>query len=111
MNFTQNTTALERDLSFYEVLQLFLDDFGAFEFWTYGVLINFVGVFGILGNIVSMIVLSRPQMRSSMSCLLSGLAICDSALILSSILMFGLPVIFYYTQYLRYYLKFLPWII
>jgi len=35
-----------------------------FEFWTNGVLLNAVGLLGILGNILSMIILSRPQMRS-----------------------------------------------
>lgn len=49
-----------------------------FEFWSNGILLNAVGVLGILGNILSMIILSRPQMRSSINYLLIGLARCDT---------------------------------
>jgi hypothetical protein len=33
----------------------------AFEFVVHGILINSVGVLGLLGNVVSIVVLSRPQ--------------------------------------------------
>lgn len=80
-----------------------------FEFWSNGILLNMVGVLGILGNILSMIILSRPQMRSSINYLLIGLARCDTVLILTSILLFGVPAIYPYTGYLRYYyLRLLP---
>jgi hypothetical protein len=80
-----------------------------FEFWSNGVLLNLVGVLGILGNILSMIILSRPQMRSSINYLLIGLARCDTVLILTSILIFGVPAIFPHTGFLRfYYLRLLP---
>lgn len=80
-----------------------------FEFWSNGILLNVVGVLGILGNILSMIILSRPQMRSSINYLLIGLARCDTVLILTSILLFGVPAIYPYTGYLRYYyLRLLP---
>lgn len=74
-----------------------------FDFIVYGVLINFVGLFGILGNTISMIVLSRPQMKSSINYLLIGLASCDTLLIIISILIFGLPSIYVYTGYLFNY--------
>ncbi|XP_016966787.1 FMRFamide receptor [Drosophila biarmipes] len=70
------------------------------EFWVCGVLINIVGVLGILGNIISMIILSRPQMRSSINYLLTGLARCDTVLIITSILLFGIPSIYPYTGHL-----------
>jgi hypothetical protein len=40
-----------------------------------------------------MFILSRPQMKSSMNCLLLGLASCDSALILCCLLLFAVPSI------------------
>jgi 7 transmembrane receptor (rhodopsin family) len=84
-------------------------DIQLFEFWSNGILLNFVGVLGILGNILSMIILSRPQMRSSINYLLIGLARCDTILILTSILLFGVPAIYPYTGYLRfYYMRLLP---
>ncbi|KAK6637117.1 hypothetical protein RUM43_010791 [Polyplax serrata] len=64
-----------------------------YAFYTNGVLLNVVAFFGIFGNIISMIILSRPQMRSSINYLLIGLARCDIVLIITSILLFGLPAI------------------
>ena len=78
-----------------------------FEFWTNGILLNLVGLLGILGNILSMIILSRPQMRSSINYLLIGLARCDTVLILTSMLLFGIPAIHPYTGYLEYYYYYL----
>ncbi|XP_055389545.1 FMRFamide receptor [Condylostylus longicornis] len=78
-------------------------EFARFEFWICGVILNFVGLLGILGNILSMIILSRPQMRSSINYLLIGLARCDTVLIITSILLFGIPSIYPYTGYLFYY--------
>lgn len=74
-----------------------------FEFWICGVLLNLVGLLGILGNILSMVILSRPQMRSSINYLLIGLARCDTILILTSMLLFGIPTIYPYTGYLFFY--------
>jgi 7 transmembrane receptor (rhodopsin family) len=94
-NLTFNTTTYEcEDVA---------GDLSLFEFWTNGILLNIVGVFGIFGNILSMIILSRPQMRSSINYLLIGLARCDIVLILTSILLFGVPAIYPYTGYLRFY--------
>ncbi|KAH8345759.1 hypothetical protein KR067_003399 [Drosophila pandora] len=81
------------------------------EFWVCGVLINIVGLLGILGNIISMIILSRPQMRSSINYLLTGLARCDTVLILTSILLFGIPSIYPYTgHFFGYYNYVYPFI-
>lgn len=74
-----------------------------FEFWTNGVLLNLVGVLGIFGNIISMIILSRPQMKSSINYLLIGLARCDTVLIVTSVLLFGIPAIYPYTGHLFVY--------
>lgn len=74
-----------------------------FRFVVHGVLLNAIGAGGLLGNALSMLVLSRPQMRSSINCLLVGLAACDTVLILTSVLLFGLTAVFPYTGRLRYY--------
>lgn len=58
---------------------------GLFDFIIYGVLVNLVSLFGIFGNTISMIILSRPQMKSSINYLLIGLARCDTVLIVISV--------------------------
>jgi len=45
-----------------------------FEFVVPGVFLNLVGLCGLLGNLLSIIVLSRPQMKSSINCILLGMA-------------------------------------
>lgn len=74
-----------------------------FEFWVCGIILNGIGILGILCNIISMIILSRPQMRSSINCLLIGLASCDTVLIVTSMLLFGIPSIYPYSGLLFYY--------
>lgn len=83
-----------------------------YRFIVNGVLLNLVGLLGIVGNIISMIILSRPQMRSSINYLLIGLARVDTLLIITSILLFGLPGIYPYTGYMfSYYYNVYPHII
>ena len=43
-----------------------------FEFAVHGVLVSLVGVFGLVGNIISIVILSRPQMKSSINAILIG---------------------------------------
>lgn len=76
-----------------------------FRFAVHGVLLNGVGCAGLLGNALAGAVLSRPQMRSSTHWLLAALAACDSALIVASILLFGLPGVYPYTGALRHYYR------
>ncbi|XP_022113137.1 FMRFamide receptor-like [Pieris rapae] len=73
------------------------------RFVVHGVMLNAIGAGGLLGNALAVLVLSRPQMRSSINCLLVGLAACDTLLILTSVLLFGLTAIYPYTGALRYY--------
>lgn len=80
-----------------------------YRFILNGIMLNLIGVLGIVGNIISMIILSRPQMRSSINCLLIGLARIDTTLIITSILLFGLPGIYPYTKTMfTYYYHVLP---
>ncbi|XP_050452953.1 FMRFamide receptor-like [Cataglyphis hispanica] len=67
------------------------------DFIVYGIFINLIGLFGIFGNAISMIILSRPQMKSSINYLLIGLARCDTVLIIIAVLIYGLPAISTYT--------------
>ncbi|XP_077274224.1 FMRFamide Receptor isoform X1 [Temnothorax americanus] len=70
---------------------------GLAVFVIYGIFANLIGLFGIFGNTISMIILSRPQMKSSINYLLIGLARCDTVLIIIAILIYGLPAIYTYT--------------
>lgn len=74
-----------------------LSDGALFEFITNGILLNLVGVFGLFGNIISMIILSRPQMKSSINYLLIGLARCDTILIITAVRSFCL-ILFRYNK-------------
>lgn len=71
----------------------------AFDFWCSGILINLIGMIGILGNSLSLIILSRPQMRSSINYLLIALARCDIILIITSMLLFGFQSIYPYSYH------------
>jgi len=42
-----------------------------------GVIVSAVSLFGLLGNLLSVLVLTRPQLRSSMSYVLLGMTISD----------------------------------
>lgn len=74
-----------------------------YEFLIKGVLLGVVSLLGILGNVLTMVILSRPQMRSSINCLLVGLARCDAALLVAAILLFSLPSVAAYTGCLPQY--------
>ncbi|KAJ3664733.1 hypothetical protein Zmor_000279 [Zophobas morio] len=104
---TTDTYAFQNDTPFNLSLDSCLNDeekyLQLYRFFTNGLLLNIIGILGILGNIISMIILSRPQMRSSINYLLIGLARIDTVLILTSILLFGLPGIYPYSGLLFTY--------
>lgn len=79
------------------------DEHTQLDFWLSGVLLNSIGIIGIAGNVLSMLILSRPQMRSSINYLLIGLARCDTVLIVTSMLLFGFRSIYPCTGYLFEY--------
>jgi len=54
-----------------------------FEFIVPSVFLNGVGILGLVGNLLTIFILSRPQMKGSTNCILIGLATYDSILILS----------------------------
>lgn len=99
VNSTQNLTALLRhDPCYSPKLGNDMSSwFVQFDFWCCGILINLIGIIGILGNSLSLIILSRPQMRSSINYLLIALARCDIILIITSMFLFGFNSIYPYS--------------
>ena len=85
---TQQSTVVIDDLSQQPEYPVF------FDFVVLGILLNVVGIMGLIGNTLTIAVLSRPQMRQSINCILIGLASFDIILIVTSILMFGLPSVY-----------------
>lgn len=71
---------------------------GLADFIIYGIFVNLIGLFGIFGNAISMIILSRPQMKSSINYLLIGLARCDTVLIIIAV---SASPFFYFLHFLR----------
>ena len=110
-----NITTLNETSNDIFVLTSTMEEYKLFEFIIEGLGITIVSVLGIFGNILSACVLSRTQMKSSVSCLLLGLTFADTLLITSSILIFGLPVLFEYSgwnslHYIHLYYTFGPFI-
>ena len=58
-------------------------DHSIFQLVIPGVLLTSFGVLGLVGNLLSVFILSRPQMKSSTHCILIGLASSDSILIIT----------------------------
>ena len=52
-----------------------------FEFVVSGVLLIGIGALGLVGNVISVAVLTRPQMKSSINVILVGLASVDTILV------------------------------
>ncbi|KAL3860357.1 hypothetical protein ACJMK2_010493 [Sinanodonta woodiana] len=65
-----------------------------FQYYTWGVVANIIAVYGLIGNILSIIVLHHCQMRNSTSYYLISLAIYDILVLLSMVLFMSLPTIY-----------------
>lgn len=74
-----------------------------FRFIVYGIFLTIIGLLGLAGNLISITILSRPKMRSSINCCLIGLTSFDMIVTSTSILMFGLPEISEYTATMMWY--------
>lgn len=77
-----------------------------FEFIVRGILMNIIGILGIIGNTVSMVIFSRPQMKSSTCVLLFSIAFFDVVFDVFAILYAGLTAIYPYTgtTFMFYYI-------
>ena len=58
-----------------------------FEFILHGIILNIIGIIGLIGNGICIAILSRPQMKSSTNLILCALASFDAVLIVTSMLM------------------------
>uniref|UniRef100_A0A6A7G2Q3 FMRFamide receptor-like n=1 Tax=Hirondellea gigas TaxID=1518452 RepID=A0A6A7G2Q3_9CRUS len=107
-NYTNSSDFYDEECVLRESLQEHKD---LFPFIIYGILLNSVGGMGLVGNILSVMILSRPNMRSSINCCFVGLSTFDSILLTTSILMFGLTAVTEYTGHLQWYQRdVFPWV-
>ncbi|XP_071042825.1 FMRFamide receptor-like [Parasteatoda tepidariorum] len=91
-NWGSNVAILHTIFNFTEPFHPFelIPEVSTFEFITEGIMVTTIGMLGVIANIVSLVILSRPQMRSSINCGLQGLAIFDTIVLLCAVLMLGL---------------------
>lgn len=78
-------------------------DVNFLKFIIWGILGSLLAILGFLGNILSIVVLYRRQMRSSTSYYLISLAIYDNGILLGMVAYFCLPSIASYTSVLPHY--------
>ncbi len=64
---------------------------------------------GLIGNTLSIIVLSNRRMQSSTSCYLIALAVFDSIVLISLFLFMALPTVYLYTGELESYFRAYPY--
>ena len=80
-----------------------------FQFYAWGIVGNIITVLGLVGNVLSMIVLSNRRMLSSTSCYLIALAFFDSIVLISMMLFLALPTISPVTGRLKDYSRAYPY--
>ena len=61
------------------------------HYWVDGVMLTSVAVFGLVGTLMAIRVLLRPNLRNSFSTLLAVLAVCDIMVLILAVPLFGLP--------------------
>jgi len=64
----------------------YMSTWGTCSFWMEGVLLTSIGIVGLIGNILSIIVLSKPDMYNSFNNLLIALSTLDSIFIILAII-------------------------
>ena len=72
------------------------------NYWINGVITNIVVILGLIGNILTIVILSQRAMRSSTNYYLSALAVCDSIVLISTAFLIGLPGIPNMSGYMSY---------
>ena len=108
MTFTGNHTTLANDSL--PNTGSSLQDMFHFQYYAWAVVGNIISGFGLLGNILSIIVLSNKRMSSTTSLYLMALAVFDSLVLVSLILFMALPSIYYFTGKLESYNRFYPYL-
>ena len=76
------------------------------QFWVNAVLTNLTAALGLVGNILTVVILSKRAMRSSTNIYLSVLALWDCVVLLASVLLIGLPSIPQLQGYVHYVLAY-----
>lgn len=77
------------------------------QFILCGVLLTTVGFLGVVGNILSILVLSQKKIHASLTVLLIGLSICDLFVCVLYIVLKGLPTLFKYLNIWTPYILFI----
>ena len=72
------------------------------NYWINGVVSNFVVFLGLVGNLLTIVILSQPAMHSSTNVYLTALAAWDSVVLVGTALLIGLPGIPNLTLYMNY---------
>ena len=62
-----------------------------FEYWTDGVVLTSIAIFGIFGTFLALRVLQKKDLKGSFSMLLSGLAVSDVCFLFFTMVTIGLP--------------------
>ena len=81
-----------------------------FQYYSWGVTANIISCYGIVGNVLSIIVLSHRQMRNSTSYYLISLAIYDMLVLLFMSLFLAIPTIYLEKDILEGYYFAYPYI-
>ena len=82
------------------------DPLSSLNFWINGIVTNVVVVLGLIGNTLTIIVLTRRAMRSSTNFYLCALAVWDAVVLIWTALLTGLqavPALSYYTAHFYAY--------
>lgn len=79
------------------------DGSAAFSFGVEGIGITVMSLFGILGNILSLFVLTQPQLKSSITWFLLGLSVSDLIFLILCLLIYALITIFEYLDVADWY--------
>ncbi len=72
------------------------------KYWVNGVVTSIVFVLGLIGNVLTIIILLQRAMRSSTNVYLSALAVWDSIVLICTMLLIGLPGMPIFTGYMWY---------
>lgn len=80
-----------------------------FQYYMWSIGGNTLAALGLVGNILSIFVLSNWRMKSPTSCYLIALAAFDIIVLISMVLFLALPTIYTATGYLKAYFDFYPY--
>lgn len=109
-NITLNESSPDNYTGYYyndDVTQQELIDF---QYYVQGVCGNTIAILGLIGNILSIVVLSQPRMKSATSCYLIALSVYDCFVLLALMLFFALPIVYIKTGLLEWYFKLYPYL-